>query len=340
MQTKPPQYVSKKNKRVDDSPRKPVTEKLTLHPRNRHRGRYNFAELTKALPALTQYLTANPFDANEQTIDFANPAAVKTLNSALLKHFYGVANWDVPPGYLCPPIPGRADYLHHAADLLAASNNGEIPRGPGVRVLDIGVGANCIYPLIGRHEYGWKFVGSDIDEEAINAAQQMLNTNPGLADLIALQLQPSPQQIFIGILEPDERFDIVICNPPFHASAQEAQAGSMRKWKNLGKSRMGDAKPKLNFGGQGSELWCEGGEVGFVSRMVAESATHKKNVLWFTTLVSKEDNLPAIYEALRKVNASTVETIEMAQGQKKSRIVAWSFLSASEVADWFGLSAK
>lgn len=331
MQSKPRKIDPKL---VEISPHKPL-EKLTLHPRNRHRGRYDFAQLVIARPELQTFLIANPFNANETTIDFANPAAVKMLNAALLKHFYGVNFWHIPPDYLCPPIPGRADYLHHAADLLAATNTGEIPRGPAVRALDVGVGANLIYPLIGVHEYGWRFVGTDIDAAAIKSAQQIIDANAGLADAIELRLQASPLKIFDSVVKADDRFDIAICNPPFHASAKDAEAGSLRKWKNLGKARLADTKPKLNFGGQAVELWCEGGETGFVSRMIAESAQYKKQVLWFTSLVSKEDNLPEIYGALRKVGVQKVETIEMAQGQKKSRIVAWTFLTESGAKTWW-----
>ena len=305
--------------------RPPVLEKLSLHPRNRHRGRYDFAELSQALPALEGFLVANPFDANELTINFANPAAVMALNAALLKSFYAVQSWSVPQGYLCPPIPGRADYVHHAADLLAIDRNGNIPRGPEIRVLDIGVGANCIYPLIGHHEYGWRFVGSDTDAVALSAAQQIVDANAGLAAVIELRLQKSAQKIFEGILTPDDRFDFVFCNPPFHASARAAEAGSARKWKNLGKAGNPEANPKLNFGGQAVELWCEGGEVGFVCRMVSESSQHRAQVSWFSALVSREESLPEIYSALKAAGARRVETIAMAQGQKKSRIVAWHF---------------
>ncbi len=319
-------------------------EKLGLHQRNRHRGRYDFAQLAAALPALQAFLIVNPFDPAETTIDFVNPAAVRTLNAALLKQFYGIQHWDIPPDYLCPPIPGRADYLHHAAELFASPNGtgdttadadgGGIPRGATIRVLDIGVGANLIYPLIGFHEYGWRFVGTDIDATAICAAQQIVVANTGLAEVIELRLQASPLKIFDGVVAADERFDMVISNPPFHASAQAAGAGSLRKWKNLGKARSPETKPKLNFGGQAVELWCEGGEPAFISRMITESAQVKKQVMWFTSLVSKADHLPDIYGALRKVGAQRVETIEMAQGQKKSRIVAWTFLTEVGANAW------
>lgn len=305
--------------------RKPVLEKLSLHPRNRHRGRYDFAQLAAALPALKAFLITNPFDAKELTIDFANPESVMALNAALLKAFYAVESWRIPPGYLCPPIPGRADYVHFAADLLASDHKGRIPRGPEVRVLDIGVGANCIYPLIGHHEYGWRFVGSDCDAAALGAAQQIITENAGLAAVIELRKQSSKQKIFAGILALDDCFDLVMCNPPFHASAREAESSAARKWKNLGKAGKANSSPKLNFGGQAAELWCEGGEAGFVSRMVAESAACRKQVSWFSSLVSREESLPTIYAALREVRPKRVETVDMAQGQKRSRIVAWRF---------------
>ena len=331
MHTKPTRAARNVTKKT----RPPFLEKLSLHPRNRHRGRYDFSQLSQALPALAGFLVANPFDANELTIDFANPAAVMALNAALLKSFYEVESWRVPPGYLCPPIPGRADYVHHAADLLATDRNGNIPHGPDIRVLDIGVGANCIYPLIGHHEYGWRFVGSDTDAVALAAAQRIVDANAkaGLAGAIEFRLQASMQKIFDGILRPDDCFDIVLCNPPFHASARAAEAGSRRKWKNLGKADAlpgsAESNPKLNFGGQATELWCEGGEVGFVCRMVAESAQlqtqSQAQVSWFSALVSREESLPEIYHALKTAGARRVETIDMAQGQKKSRIVAWHF---------------
>ena len=89
-----------------------------LHPRNRHSGRYDFPKLIAACPELGEYVILNPY--GKQSIDFANPDAVRVFNRALLRQFYGIQHWDIPAGYLCPPVPGRADYLHGLADLLAA----------------------------------------------------------------------------------------------------------------------------------------------------------------------------------------------------------------------------
>ncbi len=291
-------------------------EKLNLHPRNKHRARYDFAGLVKATPALREFVHVNPY--GDESIDFADPLAVKMLNAALLKAYYNIANWDIPAGYLCPPVPGRADYIHYLADLLAEDNGGVIPTGRGIRVLDVGVGANCIYPIIGHQTYGWSFVGSDVDRTALKSAQNILAANPPLEGALQFRLQQHSKQILKGIVKPGERFDLTLCNPPFHASATEAALGSNRKLRNLGnKSKV------LNFGGQQVELWCPGGEQAFVRQMVFESAELGPGKTWYTSLVSKSSNLPGIYNALEKVKATSVRSIEMAQGQKISRFIAW-----------------
>jgi 23S rRNA (adenine1618-N6)-methyltransferase len=300
----------------------PATEKDGLHPRNRHRARYDFARLVAASPELAEFIGPNP--RGDQTIDFANPAAVTALNRALLKCDYGVAHWDIPPGYLCPPVPGRADYIHQVADLLAEGNAGTLPRGVGVAVLDIGVGANGIYPIIGVHEYGWRFVGTDIDPVALASARKIVAANRSLAAQVDLRLQRSPLDIFHGVVRRGERFAVTICNPPFHSSAAEAATGTQRKLRNLAG---GQAVPDVrNFGGQSHELWCAGGELAFVRRMITQSADLPAETCgWFTTIVSKRENLPPLEKTLRLTGAREVRTIPMAQGQKKSRILAWRF---------------
>jgi 23S rRNA (adenine1618-N6)-methyltransferase len=287
---------------------------------------YDFPRLVHSCPELKRFLVLHPLGG--ETIDFANPVAVKTLNRALLKHHYGVVNWDIPPGYLCPPIPSRADYLHYVADLLAEGAPAAIPRGPAVKVLDIGVGANCVYPLIGNHEYGWHFVGTDVDPTAIKWARQLVAANSAIAGKIECRFQSKPDAIFENVVRPGETFALSICNPPFHASAEEAMAGTLRKLKNLGGTK--PLKAVLNFGGQSNELWYNGGEAVFIRRMIIESATRPELCVWFTTLVSKRGSLPAIYRDLKKTPATEVRTLVMFAGQKQSRIVAWTYFTARE----------
>lgn len=299
---------------------KPALSSSILHTRNLHRIGYDFNVLVQSHLTLSQYVRPNAY--GNASIDFANPQAVKALNQALLKHYYGVSVWDIPKNYLCPPIPGRADYVHYLVDLLAES----IPdlNHEQVRLLDIGTGANLVYPLIASHAYGWQCVGADIDAKALRNAQQIIDAN-GLQQQISVRHQPNPGSIFKGVMLPGEQFTVTLCNPPFHASAEEALAGTQRKWRGLGK------KPPqaLNFGGQSNELFCEGGEAAFLTTMINESRLFAKQCVWFTTLVSKASNLPLVYRELKKVQAVTVKTVEMAQGQKQSRFVAWTFQAAS-----------
>ena len=306
-------------------------EKASLHPRNRHQGRYDFPALIKSTPELAKFVIINPY--GKESIDFASPDAVRVFNRALLKSFYGIAHWDIPADYLCPPVPGRADYVHFLADLLASGNEGVIPRGAAVQVLDIGMGANCVYPLIGHSDYRWHFLGSEIDATAVASAKAIVQSN-GLNKAIQLRQQSNPKHILLGLLEPGERFDLTMCNPPFHASLDEATRGSTRKWRALGKADPKRKLPVLNFGGQAAELWCEGGEVRFVTQLIAESAHFAHKVLWFSTLVSKASNLPAIETALKKAGALESRVVEMSQGQKQSRFVAWTFQTPNEQKIW------
>lgn len=304
----------------------------SLHPRNRHRGGLDFKRLAAGSPDLSPFVAVNRW--GNESIDFADPAAVKALNAALLREYYGITAWDIPAGYLCPSIPGRADTLHYAADLLASSNRGVIPRGPAIRALDIGVGANCVYPLIGTHEYGWSFLGSDVDPAAIASATRIVEANPRLRGAVELRLQPSPGRILGGLLRPGESFDVTLCNPPFHDSPGAAEEGSRRKWRNLGKGGSRQQPPTLNFGGQGAELWCPGGESLFVRKLIEESTREPARCFWLSTLISKKENLPLIQAALKKARVQESRVVEMTQGQKTSRLVAWTFLDERQRAEW------
>lgn len=308
-----------------------------MHPRNRHGGRYDFARLVAAEPALAPFVRPNPYAPSDTTLDFADPQAVKALNRALLKDQYGVAGWDIPDGYLCPPIPGRADYLHHLADLLAEDAGGIVPSGPAVRLLDLGTGANGVYPLLGCAEYGWSFVASDIDRRALASLRRVLDANPAFAAAIELRLQPDPARLLDGVLRIRETFAATVCNPPFHGSAAEANEGTRRKLRNLGQG--GGGRPQLNFGGRAGELWCEGGERGFLLRLITESVRYRSRCAWFTALVSKTANLTPLRAAIRAAGAAELRTVDMAQGQKKSRFLAWSFLSRAQRGLRIGRSA-
>jgi 23S rRNA (adenine1618-N6)-methyltransferase len=307
-----------------------TNEKTTLHPRNLHRLGYDFEQLIACNPELGSFVMPNKHNQTI-SIDFANPDAVKALNKSLLHYHYHIAHWDIPAAFLCPAIPGRVDYIHHIADLLAERNEGKIPRGKRIKVLDIGVGANTIYPLLGHAIYGWNFTGSDIDQMSIRNAEAIVKAN-GLEKHISVRMQHTAEHTFEGIINKDEHFDFTLCNPPFHNSPAEANEAALKKIKNLGLTS--STQPVLNFGGKSNELWCKGGEGLFIRNMVEESVAYTQRCFWFSTLVSKRENLTGIYETLEQVKALEIKTIDMAQGQKVSRIVAWTFLTADQQAQW------
>jgi 23S rRNA (adenine1618-N6)-methyltransferase len=295
--------------------------KSKLHPRNRNREPYDLKALVKTVSELENHIKPNKYGV--ESIDFANPIAVKLLNKALLHLYYGIKNWEFPDDNLCPPIPGRADYLHYLADLLMENKSNKIPRGNQIIGLDIGTGASCIYPILGVTAYDWNFIATDIDANSIASAKNIIEANESLKGKIELRLQINPNSIFNGILNVEESIDFTMCNPPFHTSREKALKGTRRKVKNISGSTK--SNPELNFAGIGNELITAGGEAKFIKTMIRESKSYGAQCRWFTTLVSKQDNLNNIYRLLKKAEVSEFKTIPMGTGNKSSRIVAWTF---------------
>ncbi|PKA84160.1 23S rRNA (adenine1618-N6)-methyltransferase [Ulvibacter sp. MAR_2010_11] len=290
-----------------------------MHPNNIHAAPYNFTALIKTHPPLQEYVYKG--QAGLDTVNFSDNKAVLHLNKALLLHHYNLTDWNIPPYYLCPPIPGRADYIHHINDLLPKGGKPSAIKG-----LDIGTGANCVYPILATRIHNWQMVGVDINPAAVANAIKNVNATEGLKDSIEIRYQGNHAQIFEEIIKKGEYFHFSMCNPPFHTSEEEAVKGTLRKLRNLGDEAPQQTKKEivLNFGGQANELWCNGGEALFIKRMIKQSVLVKSQVGWFTTLVSKKEHLPAIYKQLDKLK-TTHTTIAMEQGNKQSRIVAWKF---------------
>ncbi len=290
-----------------------IKSKSKLHKNNKHRGIYNFKELIKINPTLGEYVRRNQF--GNLSIDFANSQAVYQLNKALLKDVYNINYWELPLDYLCPAIPGRAEYIHQIAEFLKAKEK-------NIKCLDIGTGASLIYPLIGIKEYNWTFVGTDIDKEAIGSAQQIIENN-SLNDKVELRLQENNTNFFKGIITQGEQFDISICNPPFFTSQKDYEQANMRKNNNLSKTI--NTKTKSNFRGKSVELWCTGGEKRFIKSMIKESKDFKNSIHWFSTLVSNNEHLKPIIKSLEKYKAKEINILPIELGNKKSRILVWTY---------------
>jgi 23S rRNA (adenine1618-N6)-methyltransferase len=279
-----------------------------LHPKNKFNKGYNFDALITNHPTLKKYVSTNEFGVI--TIDFSNPEAVKELNKALLFSYETLAVWDFPDENLCPPIPGRLDYIHYLADLISSEEE--------VTILDIGTGATCIYPLLGVAEYNWNFVATDIDLDSLDTAQDIIDDN-NLDGNIKLRQQLNEQQILKGILEENDSFTAVMCNPPFYKSAEEAQGANKRKNRNLGNNAV------RNFSGNNNELWYIGGEKAFLHNYLYESSLYPNKSKWYTSLVSKKENVQSLEKSSKKLGAKEFKIISMSQGNKITRIACWRF---------------
>ena len=288
-----------------------MNSKPGLHPRNKHKKGYNFDVLTKHNKNIASLITKN--DYGTVTIDFSDPKAVKELNVTLLEVHYGIKNWNFPDENLCPPIPGRVDYIHYVSDLLAESSITD-----KITILDIGTGATCIYPLLGAKEYDWNFVATDIDLDSLHIAQDIITDNNFDAKII-LRQQFDEANILKGIIEKGDSFSAVICNPPFYKSETEAKGANARKSRNL------DTNAVRNFAGNNNELWYPGGEKAFLHNYLYQSSLYKDTSVWFTSLVSKKETIKSLQKSGEKLKVKEMKVIPMHQGNKVTRIVAWRF---------------
>jgi len=311
--------ATQKKERSEDKPQ--------FHPKNPFNKRYDFSKLTESFPDLSPFVKKNPF--GDLSIDFFDPKAVLALNQALLKYYYKINRYTLPVNYLAAPIPGRADYLHYLNDLLATDKN---TNSHPIRCLDIGVGANCIYPIIGTRTFGWNFVGTDIDGSSIKNAQKLVKDNDGLFSKIEIRFQKNKREILNHVIKKGEKYDLSICNPPFHSSSEQAKQSGTQKYQNLKRSRK--VKPVSNFGGQANELWTQGGEERFIAQMVSESKAYKNQVRWFTCLLSKSKHIKRAVKAIEEQGVVEHRLIEMNQGNKSSRFLAWTYLTPEERASW------
>ncbi len=283
-----------------------------MHDNNLHKHGYDLELLAQSYPQLKSHFITK--EDGLISIDFTNPESVLVLNSALLKEHYGVTDWELPENYLSPPIPSRVDYILHLADLVGKNN---------ITGLDIGTGANMIYPILGTAIFNWKMVGSEVDEDSYAFAKALqekisLPKSHKISN-IKLRLQEDRGSILKNIIKPQELYDFTMCNPPFYNSEEEAFKANRRKNKNLG-----NGIGWRNFAGKSHELWCNGGEALFIKRLIKESADYKSQVGWFTSLVSRKENLLKLEKQLTKMKA-TYKVVPMNSGNKKSRFIAWKF---------------
>ncbi|KAG0581903.1 hypothetical protein KC19_3G018700 [Ceratodon purpureus] len=157
-----------------------------MHPRNKYAEKPpDFTLLAGLYPEFKQYVS---YGFNQKPrIDWTDFNATRELTRSLLHHDYGISWW-IPDGQLCPAVTNRANYIHWIEDLLALSPAPWHSSGEHlVSGVDIGTGANCIYPLLGVSLHGWRFVGTDITPVALEWAKWNVESNPHVSALIEIR---------------------------------------------------------------------------------------------------------------------------------------------------------
>ena len=92
-----------------------------------------------------------------------------------------------------------------------------------------------------------------------------------------------------------------------------------RKSRNLGNNAV------RNFSGNNNELWYVGGEKAFLHTYLYESSLQPQKSKWFTSLVSKKDNIESLQSSSKKLGVKEFKVIPMQQGNKVTRIACWRF---------------
>ncbi|KAI8319012.1 S-adenosyl-L-methionine dependent methyltransferase, partial [Martensiomyces pterosporus] len=276
--------------------------------------------LASQCPDLSKYLIAQ--SPTRSTIDFRDPAAVRSLNRALLKAFFGLTV-HLPSDSLCPSVPNRLNYVQWIAENITA----EFAHSP-IWGVDIGTGASCVYPLLGvRVMPQCRFVATDINECSIQAAKQNVESN-GLDARIRVYLNKN-RETKLPLDDPEfplpaladgqgagqETVAFCMCNPPFYESEEE-------------RKRLGDMKagaPSLQTGGKNDELYTEGGEAGFLKGLLAESKVLRERVRWYTTMVGKKSTLAVLKAELNAMGVARTKEGKLLQGRTTRWVIAWSF---------------
>ncbi|CZT19704.1 uncharacterized protein RCC_05556 [Ramularia collo-cygni] len=256
-------------------------------------------------------------------IDFRNPKIVQQLAKSLLNQDFKLS-LSLPDDRLCPPIPVRWNYIRWIQDLLDTTDSSyrDTP-DPSREVvgLDIGIGASCIYALLAcskRPE--WRMAGTDIDVHSLECAQQNINVN-GLGERIKLKHMQVDGPILPLDLLKIEEMDFTMTNPPFYSSQQDFQASSKH-----GSAEDSTAASSVVCTGAENEMICEGGDVGFVMRILRESLVLRERVQWYTAMLSKLASLQQVVAALKEHGISNYAVTSLQPGQRTKRwAVAWSF---------------
>lgn len=279
----------------------------------------SFEQLAKDDPEF-----AEPYKSNKSWMDFQNPQMVKQLTKSLLKRDFHL-NLELPEDRLCPPVPIRYEYIQYISSLLDTTPP-SLSQSPDpnrqVVGIDIGVGASCIYPLLGCAAHpNWRFKGTDIDLNNLfyarrNVEINHLNTRISVLDVSKEQrLLPWERMFPEAVGDGDVKVDFVMCNPPFYES-KEAMEKTFSK----------ESPPSAVCTGAEVEMICEGGDAGFASRILEESVELGEKVQWYTAMMGRLESVEGLVKKLKEKGCRNWVVGMLKPGGKTRRwVVGWSW---------------
>ncbi|KAG0174565.1 hypothetical protein DFQ30_003777 [Apophysomyces sp. BC1015] len=208
-------------------------------------------------------------------------------------------------GWIVQLLFRSLNYILWLQDLLDET----MPEEQEIAGIDIGVGASCIYPLLGcATRSNWKFMGTgqDIDERSIQYARKNVMRNH-LEDRIKIKHNDNPERILL--LDGDE------------SSREEIDEGLQNK----------ELEPSAVCTGTDNEMITTGGEYGFIKRMINESLTYKTRIKWYTSMMGQKKTIKPLVDLLKSMDITNYVVTEFCQGRTKRWGIAWSFDSTRVV---------
>ena len=265
----------------------------------------DFLILMKQFPELKKFIIKQDEDKEKVfSFDWSNNDFSLLMAKSILDYYFDIKYYHVPKGYLIPPIPSRLNYIN-----LINSSLNEI-KEENIMGIDIGTGANIIYPILGNSVYNWKFICSEINNDAYNNAKIILQKN-NLEKNINLIKQNNKNNIFLGILNQEKKYTFSMSNPPYYDYEQEIKIEDKKR------------DNEFNF----DEVYYKNGELGFFERYFQESICYKKNIFLFTILIGKKSNAEIICDKINSYK-DIIKLCDMKKiqtGNNMRYVIYWSF---------------
>lgn len=295
-----------------------------MHPRNIYKTPPNFKELALQFPEFRKHIKLDI--SGKVTFDFKDPDSLRALCKTLLKKDFNL-DVEIPKTKLVPTIPLRLNYILWIEDLLEF-----LHRSQGIKGIDIGTGASCIYPLLAAKKNGWHMLATEADQDSFQYAQTNVKKN-NLQDLITVT-HVTDDSLLTGHIQ-NEDYDFCMCNPPFFASTQELHP--FFKSRNPNRPR-----PKNAFVANVNEVVAKGGEVEFINKIIKESQVLKTRIKLYTTMVGQKSDLPALKKLLRDAGVHSFKEAEFCQGNTTRWGLAWTYIDCDlrKMADQVKLAVK